>query len=226
MRTLSVKVVATVAASAAIATVAMLGGSREARADDISEAAMVTRGFQIAPVPLNMKGKDFALVGLGSFLVNAVGDCNGCHTSSQTLDGPYLTGSNPYRFMPGTMLPQMKKVDPTTYLGGGQDFSTVNFEDSTPDNPDIISRNLTPDKTGLPEGGHTLAEFMQIIKTGIDMDKVHPNLPDGFDGNLLQVMPWPAFQNMQDRYLHAIYEYLSAIPCLEGGPGEPANRCH
>jgi len=31
---------------------------------------------------------------------------------------------------------------------------------------------------------------------------------------------------MTDRQLTAIYEYLSAIPCIEGGPGEPANRCH
>ena len=30
---------------------------------------------------------------------------------------------------------------------------------------------------------------------------------------------------MTDHDLRAIYEYLSAIPCLEGGPGEPANRC-
>jgi hypothetical protein len=39
-------------------------------------------------------------------------------------------------------------------------------------------------------------------------------------------MPWPNFQNLTDRQLEAIYTFLSAIPCLEGGPGEPANRCH
>jgi hypothetical protein len=32
-------------------------------------------------------------------------------------------------------------------------------------------------------------------------------------------MPWPTFQNMTDRDIRAIYEYLSAIPCLEGDPG-------
>jgi hypothetical protein len=67
---------------------------------------------------------------------------------------------------------------------------------------------------------------LQILRTGIDMDHVHPNLPSGFDGKLLQVMPWPTFQNMTDHDIAAIYEYLSSIPCLEGGPGEPANRCH
>ena len=30
----------------------------------------------------------------------------------------------------------------------------------------------------------------------------------------------------RDRQLTAIYTYLAAVPCLEGGPGEPANRCH
>jgi hypothetical protein len=45
------------------------------------EASLVRIGYKIAPVPLNLAGKDHDLVGLGSFLVNAVGDCNGCHTS-------------------------------------------------------------------------------------------------------------------------------------------------
>jgi hypothetical protein len=39
-------------------------------------------------------------------------------------------------------------------------------------------------------------------------------------------MRWPSFQDMTDLQLTAMYDYLSAVPCLEGGPGEPANRCH
>jgi hypothetical protein len=31
-------------------------------------------------------------------------------------------------------------------------------------------------------------------------------------------MPWPTFQNMTDHDLDAIYEYLSAIPCMAGRP--------
>jgi hypothetical protein len=38
-------------------------------------------GFAIAPVQLNMNGKNPALVGKGSYIVNAKGDCNGCHNS-------------------------------------------------------------------------------------------------------------------------------------------------
>jgi hypothetical protein len=47
------------------------------------EAMLVSIGYKIAPVPLNLAGKDHDLVGLGSFLVNAVGDCNGCGRASK-----------------------------------------------------------------------------------------------------------------------------------------------
>jgi hypothetical protein len=101
----------------------------------------------------------------------------------------------------------------------------------------IVSRNLTPDKTGRPEGGNTFSDFKLIMRTGKDLDHAHPSCPSSgtapanclhfpINGELLQVMPWPNFQNLTDRQLEAIYTFLSAIPCLEGGPGEPANRCH
>ncbi len=108
--------------------------------------------------------------------------------------------------------------------------------------PDIIARNLTPDNTGLPEGGHTLSDFIQIMRTGIDFDQLHPNCtsitptpqpancipssPDNpVNGNLLQVMPWPVFQVMSDHYLQAMYAYLTAIPCISG-PMDPNDPLH
>jgi hypothetical protein len=59
------------------------------------------------------------------------------------------------------------------------------------------------------------------------MDHLHPNcsatvttncFTPPFDGNLLQVMPWPIHRNMTDHDLRAIYEYLSAVPCIAGPP--------
>lgn len=170
-------------------------------------------GLEIAPVPLNLRHKDRDLVGLGSYLVNAVGDCNGCHTAGAPAE--FAPGGNPYFSQP-------KVVNQATYLGGGTDFGAL-----IPGTPDIVSRNLTPDKTGLPEGGRTFADFLQIMRTGVDLDHLHPPcsttvttncLPAPFDGNLLQIMPWPTFQSMSDHDLRAIYEYLSAIPCIEGPP--------
>jgi len=189
----------------------------------------IQQGFEIAPVPLNLKGKDRALVGLGSYLVNAVVDCNGCHTADPATE--YTPDGNPY-FLGTTKT----KVNQATYLGGGQDFGKV----GPPPSPDIISRNLTPDKTGLPEGGRTFQQFLQIIRTGTDLDNLHPNcsatittncfptttynpdhipglLPPFTNGALLQVMPWPAYRHMSDHELLAIYTYLSAIPCLSTG---------
>jgi len=105
-------------------------------------------------------------------------------------------------------------IDPATYLGGGRDFGPLT---TAPDSPHIVSRNLTPDKTGLPEGGRPYSEFLQILRTGVDLDHLHPPctstvgancLPAPFDGNLLQIMPWPTLTNMNDHDIRAIYEYL------------------
>jgi hypothetical protein len=85
-----------------------------------------------------------------------------------------------------------------------------------PPTPNIYPRNLTPDKTGLPEGGATFEEFRTIMRTGKDFDHLHPNctatittncIPTstGLKGDLLQIMPWPAFGQMTDHDLLAIW---------------------
>lgn len=222
----------------AVIALGLLICSPYGRADDedrgrSEEQRMIAIGLAQAPVPLNFARRDRDLVGLGSFLVNVAGDCNGCHTKDPSLE--YLPSGNPYfRYPPQGPYMGTKQVNPATYLGGGSDFGVF---PSPGGSVHIVSRNLTPDKSGRAEGGHTLAEFVQIMRTGVDLDHAHPNCPQNptstqqcllppFDGDLLQVMPWPNFRNMTDRQLKAIYEYLSAIPCLEGGPGEPPNRCH
>ncbi len=187
--------------------------STRARADgQDDENSKVKIGFDIAPVPLNLAGKNRELVGLGSYIVNAQADCNGCHSAGPTTE--FAPGGNPYFNQPTV-------VNPATYLGGGRDFGPLGPL------PHIYSRNLTPDKTGRPEGGHTFSEFVQIIRNGTDFDHVHPTctgapngncLPPPFDGDLLQIMPWPIQKNMTYHDLRAIYEYLSAIPCIEGPP--------
>ncbi len=144
----------------------------------------VKTGYKIAPVPLALAGKNVILVGLGSYIVNAIGGFSDCHSNP-----PYLPGGNPF-------MGQTKQVNVAGYLAGGQPFG-----------PGIVSRNLTPEN-GLP-AGRTYAQFQQILRTGIDLDKAHPQY-----GPLLQVMPWPTYQNMSDRDLLAIYTYLSAIPAI------------
>ena len=174
----------------------MLGAETEG---DDSESK-IQKGLAIAPVRLNLVGKNRALVGLGSYLVNAAGDCNGCHSGPPSHFAP---GGDPYQGQP-------KRVNQAGYLAGGNPNIF---------GPILIPRNLTPDKTGRPEGGGSFEEFRDIMRTGIDPDHAHPQF-----GPYLQVMPWPAFQDMTDNDLRAIYEYLSAIPCIEGDPGLPHPR--
>src|SRR5262245_37310005 len=49
-------------------------------------------GFQIAPVKLDMAGKNPSLVGEGSYYVNSVSDCVGCHTGPKG----HLSGGNDF----------------------------------------------------------------------------------------------------------------------------------
>jgi hypothetical protein len=221
-----VKPAGAVAVFAAIVLAGMLSSSPRTRAiadDNDSNESKIQRGFEIAPVPLNLAGKNRELVGLGSYIVNAQADCNGCHSAGPQTE--FLPGHNPYFGQP-------EKINPATYLGGGRNFLKI----SGPPSPDIISRNLTPDRTGLPEGGHSFADFLTIIRTGKDFDHLHPNCSatvttncfppvPPFDGDLLQIMPWPIYKNMTDHDLRAIYEYLSAIPCIDTIiPGQPQLR--
>jgi hypothetical protein len=168
-----------------------------------------------------MKGKNVALVGLGSYIVNVAGDCDGCHSAGPPTQ--FAPGGNPYFNQP-------EQVNPATYLGGGRDFGAL-----IPGSAHIISRNLTPDASGLPIGGDSLEKFMTTIRTGVDPDHLHPPctgapdancIPHPFDGDLLQIMPWPNLRHLSDNDLRAIYEYLSTIPCVQGNyPGEDPHRC-
>jgi hypothetical protein len=200
----------------------MLLISPRAHADDNdSNQGVVAIGLATAPVKLNMAGKDRNLVGLGSFIVNVQSDCNGCHSSDPTNE--YKDPGNPFFNQHPAV------INPSTYLAGGQDFGPVGggvVGGATGAGPHIITRNLTPDHTGLPEGGHSFSDFLTIMRTGHDFDHLHPNCSstvkdncyfsspgNEIDGDLLQIMPWPKFRDMTDQQLLAIWTYLSAIPC-------------
>ena len=131
-------------------------------------------GFRISPVKLDLKGKDPLLVGLGSYIVNAQGGCNDCHTCPS-----YAPGHNP--FPPPFGVGGDGQINAGTYLAGGVDFG--------PPGNVVTSANLTPDPaTGRPEG-LTLEQFEIAIRTGHD-----PVRNDN-----LAVMPWPYYRHMTDR---------------------------
>jgi hypothetical protein len=209
-----IKAVGAVAAFVAIVLAGMLFSSSRVRAeadDNDGNKSKVELGFRLAPVKLTFDEDKRELVGLGSYIVNAQADCNGCHYSPD-LGPEFSPGGNPYFNQHPTV------VNPASYLGGGRTFAVLS------NGAVIQSRNLTPDITGRAVGGHTFEEFRTIMRTGKDFDHIHPPCPtlgsDGCiqpfvgDGDLLQIMPWPIFANMPDHDIRAIYEYLSAIPCI------------
>jgi hypothetical protein len=129
------------------ATIALAGAmmpTHAARAAD-SNVARSAIGLKIAPVPLNLKGLNKSQVGLGSYLVSAVGACNGCHTAPT----PFAKGGDPFEGQP-------LKVVKADYLAGGVFFGGT-----------LCSANITPDTNGLPDG-LTLAHFLSAMQTGHD----------------------------------------------------------
>lgn len=174
------------AGSRALLAVALAATATAAAAQD--DAAKIRKGFAIAPVPLDMAGKNPSLVGLGSYIVNAQGGCNDCHTEPN-----YAPGGDPF-------LGQPEQINVEGYLAGGRAFGP------------FLSRNLTPNASGLP-AGLTREQFVFVLDTGADVKGRPPFVPSE-DNDLLQVMPWPVHRNMVQRDKLAIYEYLRAIPCL------------
>lgn len=116
----------------------LAGGGNSGPGGDESK---VQQGFEISPVPLDLRGKNRALVGLGSYIVNAQGGCNDCHTCPSYADTPFDDGEG--------------AINSANYLAGGVPFGPFS------------SANLTPDAEGNP-GGLTLEEFVSAIRTGED----------------------------------------------------------
>jgi hypothetical protein len=152
--------------------------------DNDGNNSLIRIGFDIAPVPLDTRRLNKALVGLGSYIVNT-GGCNDCHTNPS-----YEMGRDPFMGQP-------ERINTAGYLGGGQVFGP------------FTSRNLTPRASDGRPAGLTLAEFTRTMRTGVDLKNRHPLISP-----LLQVMPWPVFGKKSDRDVKAVYEYLRAIPCV------------
>ena len=112
------------------------------------ELARILRGFEIAPVPL--RNPIGPRVGLGSYIVNAQGACNDCHTNP-----PFAPGGDPF-------LGQPEQINVEGYLAGGTEFGP------------FVSRNLTP-VDGRP-AGLTFQEFRHAIRTGHDFKELHPQI--------------------------------------------------
>src|SRR5215472_17545312 len=163
-----------------VAAVALLGfagflvNSPRVNADSGNTDSAVQIGFEIAPQQqpdfLNLNGKNPALVGKRSYLVNTR-LCNNCHASPD-LTGPtgiWAPDHNPFFGPP-------KMINPKGYLGGGAQFHGVPGQAPGGGPLVIYARNLTPGcatspcTNPLPEGGTTFPDFLTIFRTGHDFD--------------------------------------------------------
>jgi hypothetical protein len=102
-------------------------------------ASRISRGAAIAPVPLDMTGLNPALVREGSYIVNAQGGCNDCHTVPS-----YAAGGNPF-------LGEPEVINAPCYLAGGAAFGP------------FVSRNLT-----IVPQFRTLEQFTDSMRNGTD----------------------------------------------------------
>jgi hypothetical protein len=129
---------AAVAAATALPVLAHDGGR-----DDSYGAHLVRRGFEVVPpgVRLNLQGKNRALVGLGSYIVNT-GACLDCHSYPS-----YARGGDPFNG-------EHEVINAPEYLSGGKQFG-----------PKITAPNITPDYAGRP-AGLTRAQFIKTLRTG------------------------------------------------------------
>src|SRR5262245_51720239 len=108
------------------------------------EETRIKQGLAIAPVVLDTTGRNVRQVARGSYIVNAVGGCNDCHSCPS-----YAPGHNPFDGIGDGA------INAENYLAGGVNFGIA------------VSRNITPDENGLP-AGLTHDEFVTALRTGHD----------------------------------------------------------
>jgi mono/diheme cytochrome c family protein len=146
-------------------------------------------------------------VARGKYLVVGHG-CNDCHT-------PYKMGDNGpepdmTRFLSGHPADMALPPPPQPV---GPWIASVSASFTAWSGPWGISytANLTPDKeTGL--GTWTSQQFVDTIRNG---------RVQGHGRQLLPPMPWPAYKNMNDADLKAVFAYLQTIPAIKNKVPDP-----
>lgn len=141
-----------------------------------------------------------ALVARGDYLVSIAG-CDDCHSPKVFDSGvPETDASRRLSGHPaGSALPPL----PANVLGPERWAFVGNAHMTAWAGPWGISfaTNLTPHKDGL--GFWTEDQFVQTLRKGTHLGVGRPVLPP---------MPWPAYRNMSDEDLRAIYAFLKTIP--------------
>ena len=124
-----------------VAAVVFAGGDGGRPDGRKSDDDRVRLGFKLSPVPLQVRGRNLELLGLGSYIVNT-GGCGECHTHPA-----FVPGGNPF-------LGQSEVINTAVFMSGGRMFGPV-----------TKAPNITPDEFGRP-AGLDFAAFEAAIRTG------------------------------------------------------------
>ncbi len=146
-------------------------------------------------------------IGHGAYLVRSMG-CSDCHTPMQPgKDGPEPELSRLLSGHPAALETKWPAQMPDGFLWAGTGSNTafagpwgVSFASNLTSDPD----------TGL--GAWTESQFLGAIKTGKHQGDGRPILPP---------MPWPAFRNLSDDDLRAIFAYLQTVPAVRNAVPSP-----
>lgn len=161
----------------------------------------------IEPAVAQDKPASAAQVARGKYLVNTSG-CHDCHTPWKLGDkGPEPDMSRALSGHPAQMqLPPAPKADGPWIVSS----AATNTAHAGPWGVSFTA-NLTSDAdTGL--GRWSERDFIQTIRTGRHLGRGRPVLPP---------MPIPAYSQMVDADLKAIYAYLRTVPAISNKVPEP-----
>ena len=166
----------------------------------VPDQGFILRGLALNPLTQVQTGAldatTLSLFGRGAYIVNAIGDCSGCHTN---LDNP-ATGA----------------IDTAAYLTGGQVFD-LNVLGVPPFVQQALgyTRAASADLIGKTNGFFTkanvdFATFETLITEGIHAEDPAPQRRVAFP------MPWTFLKNMTLGDMQAVYTYMNQVAIQYG----------
>jgi hypothetical protein len=151
---------------------------------DPETVSKILKGFQAPPGAYQHARQGSGLGGLRQLPGERTSNCDICHSAGTSTQ--FAAGGNP-------CFGQHATVVNGRYLSGRRPrFWPVSRLNGGPSSH-IMSRNLISDSSGLPPGGTTLQQFMQIMRTGLDPDHVHPTCAGTPDGKCIRATSMAIF---------------------------------
>jgi hypothetical protein len=164
----------------------------------VDGGAPTLRGLAINPLKEVVPPVDpsqQSLFGRGSYLVNAVADCSGCHTNTDNQ--------------------QTGKINIAAYLAGGQVFATPPPLQPVLGTVRAAAANLQGKTNGFFNKPNVQFDtFLTLITQGIHAEDVTPD--SGPPAHVAFPMPWQTFHNMALSDLEAIYVYMNQVAVQYG----------